>query len=126
MIQVGEDTWTNYRVQFTVVSWGCHGGNDLIVGVRAKSKSNMVALRGSSCGMGWNKVTSSGYEIYGSNIPNVGSGTNDLILVTVQGNQFQLEGQENPVTVMGYPQGKVIIQITYGIVITDFKVIKLP
>lgn len=120
----GDETWKNYKIQFTVYDWVCSSYKNISVGVRAKDKNNMLALFGMACHQDWNEVINGKWtpiphaEVAGGNTPY----KYELI---VTGDDYQLVGSPN-LNYKGYPNGMIYLFMTPGRIIDDFKITQLP
>jgi hypothetical protein len=120
---VGDSSWTNYQVSFTVYNPPC-GGYISYVGVRAMDKGNQMNLQYCIQWLYWAEIVNGNFVKKEATQQNFRVEKLDIV-ITVRGNDYQ--AMDYPVfTTDKFPSGKIYIKFFHPATIDNFKVIQLP
>ncbi len=122
IMSVGDNSWVNYEVEFSILKLGSFTQD--LLGLRSNNNGGAVVLIVNNGNGLWGIMSSKGMEQFGSTryqIKNL-----EHFSVKVQGNKFEAMGGTNYIDVDNkFPDGGIFIKLS-SFTIDNFKVTKLP
>jgi hypothetical protein len=114
-IQIGDNSWVNYRIELDVVPKDCwFSWSSSAIGVRVKDASNMNAFKLAACEHEWDSVKN-GTSIPVPNSHETRAGSSEMkIVITVNGDQYSVDLNGERISSFfnsDYPQGGIAIKI---------------